>query len=49
MNEAAANARNLPTGFLSVRKRQTVESALQDALFVVHKGINFLENIKLNG
>ncbi|KAI6242731.1 hypothetical protein M3Y99_00179400 [Aphelenchoides fujianensis] len=42
VNEAAGRASNLPEGFLSVRLKQTVQSALKDALIVLREASKVL-------
>uniref|UniRef100_A0A915E3C5 BPTI/Kunitz inhibitor domain-containing protein n=1 Tax=Ditylenchus dipsaci TaxID=166011 RepID=A0A915E3C5_9BILA len=41
VNEASASAKNIPTGFLSIRLRQSMSSALRDALVVARDGMQF--------
>uniref|UniRef100_A0A7E4ZUX8 LITAF domain-containing protein n=1 Tax=Panagrellus redivivus TaxID=6233 RepID=A0A7E4ZUX8_PANRE len=43
VNQGASDATNLPTGFLSIRLKQSAISALRDALTVIKRGVSVLE------
>ncbi|KAI1696147.1 ligand-gated ion channel domain-containing protein [Ditylenchus destructor] len=45
VNEASGSAKNIPNGFLSVRLRQSANSALRDALMVARDGTNYLSGV----
>uniref|UniRef100_A0AC34RKK3 Receptor ligand binding region domain-containing protein n=1 Tax=Panagrolaimus sp. JU765 TaxID=591449 RepID=A0AC34RKK3_9BILA len=44
VNQASAQAKNFPNGFLTVKVKQNVLSALTDALIVIKNGVKFLED-----
>jgi hypothetical protein len=46
VNEASSTAKNIPTGFLSIRLRQSLSSALRDALVVARDGMEYLANVQ---